>query len=652
MHAKTQAHMGKPTKQLKQAHHQWEQGVACARRGEWKQAAELFRHACKQHPDDALYRLNLARALLRSGQAEEAMAETQRILNGEPNNLLARQFMGECLCTKGRHREAARVMQTLPPSAKPGAEYFQVLGNVLFSAQSYREAVDALMQGLALEVDHALSHYRLGLCFNGLGMKQEAIECFTTCLALGIGDGELACRSLMAMMRRELCQWDLAETDLSEMNRLIDALQPNTGTWSSVFASVTLTDDPVRQLAAARACSNFYASGVRRLPALQDRAMPDRLRIGFVSADFHQHATTILMAELLEMMDRERFEIHLYSHGPDDGSAMRQRIIRAADKFNDVSQVSDADVAKQICSDRIDVLVDLKGHTVNCRLGIFAYRAAPVQVSFLGFPGTTGAHYIDYFIGDRVVSPLSDASYYSEKLALMPVCYQPNDRQRAMPTPVSRREHGLPEGALVLCGFNQPFKLSPEVFDVWCGLLKELPGSVLWLLQWNDQFPDAVRAEAHKRGVDPERLVFAKKLPSAQHIARFALADIYLDSWPCNGHTTVSDALWAGVPVVTYRGATFASRVAASLLNAVGLTDCVSNDIEAYCAQVRRLAGDAQERQRVRQHLAAARDQAPLFDSARYATDFGRLVWRMAERHFQGLPPDHLDAQEDVHAEE
>jgi predicted O-linked N-acetylglucosamine transferase (SPINDLY family) len=642
MQAKTQAVFGRQGKQLKQAHQHWEQGLAQAKRGEWADAALTFKKACQANPADTLYRLNLARALLRAGEADEAIEQTTRILKQEPNNLLARQFLGECHCTKGQYVQAAACMQALPAHLKPSAEYLQILGNTLFSAHRYKEAIGVLMEGLALEVTHAMSHYRLGLSFNALGMKPEAVECFTTAMALGIGNGVLACRSLMTFISRELCQWGRADEEMAEMNALIDRLSPEEATWSSVFASVTLTDDVERHFKAARGCANFYGHGIKPFTALPPAPLPQRLRVGFVSADFHHHATTILMAELLEKMDKSRFEIHLYSHGPDDGSPMRQRIKAAADAFNEVGAISDHAAATKIREDHIDVLVDLKGHTVNCRLGIFARRPAPVQVSYLGFPGTTGASYIDYFIGDAVVSPLAEAAHFSEKLAMMPVCYQPNDQLRPLPQPTTRAEHGLPDDALVLCGFNQPFKLSPEVFDVWCAFLHQRPNAVLWLLQWNDATPAVLRQEAQRRGIAPERLVFAPKVHSAQHISRFALADIYIDTWPCNGHTTVSDALWAGVPVVTYAGHSFASRVAASLLNAVGLRELATYDLASYKAKVLALAADAGQREAIRTHLQAARQTAPLFDSDRYAQDFSDLLWRMAERHAQGLAPDHL----------
>lgn len=633
---------GQQARLLKQAHQHWEQGLALSKKGDWLPAAKAFEKACKASPADTLFRLNLARACLRSGQAEQAMQHTRRIIAQEPHNLLARQFMGECLISLGRHSEAASFMLAMPQQARPGAEYMQIMGNTLFSAQRYDEAIKVLFEALALDVTHAMTHYRLALCFNAVGMKAEAIECLTTALAMDIGGGVLACRSLLAFIRRELCRWDEAAHDLQEAGALLDALTPTSVAWSSVFSIVTLSGDVKRQQRAAQASCNFYATGVKPFAALPPAPLPARLKVGMVSCDFHHHATTILMAELLEKLDASRFEVYLYSHGPDDGSPMRQRIKAAAHQFVEVGQISDQAAAQRIRDDHIDVLIDLKGHTVNGRLGIFAYRPAPVQVTYLGFPGTSGATYMDYLIGDAVVSPISEAAHYTEKLALMPQCYQPNDRQRPLPQAQSRAAHGLPEDALVLCGFNQPFKLSPQVFDVWCDLLHRMPQAVLWLLGWNDAVPDALRREASQRGIDPQRLVFAPKVHISEHISRFALADIFLDTWPCNGHTTVSDALWAGVPVVTYAGHSFASRVASSLLTHVGLPDLICTDLDAYQAKVLALGADARARQALRTHLHHARDEAPLFDSDRYAQDFGDLLWRMAERHAQGLPPDHL----------
>lgn len=642
MQTSTQAVFGQQARLLKQAHQHWEHGLSFSKKGQWLGAVKEFDKACKAAPSDTLFRLNLARALLRSQQAERAIEHTRLILAQEPGNLLARQFMGECLAQVGRHSEAASFMLDMPDGLRPSAEYLQILGNTLFSAQRYQEGIKVLFEALSLDVTHAMSHYRLGLCFNAVGMKAEAIECLTTALAMDLSGGDLAARSLMLFIRRELCQWGDAEREMGEVNRLLDELTPSSICWSSVFAAVTLNGDVQRQLKAAQACANYYAHGIKPLAPMPLRALPERLRVGMVSCDFHHHATTILLAEVLEKLDAGRFELHLYSHGPNEDSPMRRRIKAVSTQFVEVGDWSDQQVAEKIREDQIDVLIDLKGHTVNGRLGIFAYRPAPVQATYLGFPGTSGATYIDYMIGDAWVSPLSEAPHYTEKLALMPHCYQPNDRKRPLPQADSRRAHGLPEAAIVLCGFNQPFKISPEVFDVWCELLHRIPNSVLWLLNWLGSAEDVLRQEAAKRGIDPQRLVFAPKVHISEHISRFALADIYLDAWPCNGHTTVSDALWAGVPAVTYAGHSFAQRVAASLLHNVGLPDLITHDQDAYMAKVQMLAVDKPARDAIRASLRLARDEAPLFDSDAYARDFGALLWRMAERQAQGLPPDHL----------
>lgn len=620
----------------------WQQGVAFANAGQWPQAEKAFRQAASANPRDTVYLLNLARAQMKNGAADAALASAQAALKLAPDDALARSIAADCLSMQHRYAEAAACLQQQPTQVARSAEYYQNLGEALFNAGQYQEAIGALFEALSRNIDHALSHYRLGLSFNSLGMKQEATECFRTALVLGLGPGDLAAQGLLSFVERELCRWDHARDDVAALRRMAAALPADAAQWASVFAQCTLTDAPDEQLKVAASCARFQARRVEPFAPLAPRPLPQRLRVGFVSSDFHQHATAILMAEVFEKLDRSRFEVTLYSHGPEDGSPMRQRLKDGTDHFAEVSNASDVEVAQQIRADQIDVLVDLKGHTRDTRLGLFAYRAAPVQATFLGFPGTTGANYIDYFIGDKIVSPLSHAPYYSEKLALLPRCYQPNDRKRALPGFYTREMAGLPADALVLCGFNQPFKLSPEVFDVWCRLLHQLPGSVLWLLQWNEHAPAQLRREAQARGIDPARLVFAPKIGAREHMSRLALADLFIDSWPCNGHTTASDALWAGVPVVTYRGEAFASRVAASLLHAVGLPQLACDTLAGYEAHVLQLARDASARRALRDHLVAARDTAPLFDSEGYTRDFGNLLWKMAERWSQGLAPDHL----------
>ncbi|GAA0747424.1 hypothetical protein GCM10009107_15910 [Ideonella azotifigens] len=363
-----------------------------------------------------------------------------------------------------------------------------------------------------------------------------------------------------------------------------------------------------------------------------------RLRIGYLSCDFHQHATALLMVEMLEAHDAADFELHAYSHGADDGLGMRQRLARCFAQFHDISGLDDLQAARAIHADGIDILVDLKGYTAGTRTALLTYRPAPLQVSFLGYPGTLGGGFCDYLISDHFITPQDRAGDYSEALACMPHSYQPHGRSMALPPAPSRAAAGLPEQGLVLCCFNQAYKFTPAMFDIWCQLLAQVPGSVLWLLH-SDQAEGNLRQEAMQRGIAPHRLVFAEDQPHAAHLARLQLADLALDTSPYNAHTTASDALWAGVPLVTCAGETFASRVAGSLLRAVGLPELVTHDLVAYAALAASLATDPARLRALRLRLAALRVHAPLFDVPGHARSLETLYRAMWARHQAGLPP-------------
>ena len=625
-----------------QAERQWRLGVELAAAGDWLRAEQAFQQAVRRRPSDQVYLLNLARAQMKNERLEEAIRNSQAVLEMAPEDTTARNIVARCLSLRHRDAEAVECLRAQPAHLTKTAEYHQTLGEALFKAGRYQEAIGALFDALAGDIAHAMSHYRLGLSFNRLSMKREATECLRTALVIGMNGGTLATQGMLTFIERELCRWDHADEDLAALRRIAASLPVDAAQWGTVFAQVVLTDDGLEKLRVARSCVGFNTLKITPFALVAPRVLPQRLRVAFASSDLHHHATAMLMVEVFEKLDRDRFEVSLYSYGQDDGSEMRQRLIRAADHFIDASRMSDLEIAEAVRAADTELLIDLKGHTGDSRPNIMAYKAAPVQVSYLGFPGPTGSDQIDYVIGDEIVTPLAHADHFSEKIALLPRCYQPNDRKRPLPAPMTRAEVGLPEDALVLCGFNQPFKLSPEVFDVWCRLLRQLPHAVLWLLQWNETAPALLRAEAAKRGIAPERLVFVPKVDIGEHLSRFALADLFIDSWPCNGHTTASDALWAGVPVVTFAGETFVSRVAASLLHGVGLPELVCSSTADYERLVLELAADAPRRDTLRAHLVAARDTAPLFDSDGYARDFGNLLWTMAERWSRGLAPDHL----------
>jgi len=644
MHSSAQ----RPTPAADRARRQWQIGQDHAKKEQWPQAQQAFANAVKLAPGDTVYALNLARALMRQGDWAGATREAERAYRLDLRNPLACALWAHCLNEQKRYPEVVQALQMLPPDVPREHDYYDTLGRALQFSGHPKEAIAVYFEALALRIDWAPTHYQLGVCFNELGMKEEASECFQTALALGIGEHEVGVRGLLSYFEREVCRWRSADAQLAALLAALHALPENASVRTTPFAHVTLLDSPRDQFLAARSAARHLALGITPLPALPPRSEQERarrLRIGYVSADFHQHATCILMAEMLEQHDRGRFEVTLYSHGKSDGTAMRQRIEKATEHFVDVRTMADADIAQRIRADGIDLLIDLKGHTKENRLQLFAWKPARVSASFLGFPGTTGADYIDYFVGDPVVTPLDHAGDFTEKLAQMPVCYQPNDRQRARPEMPSRAECGLPEDALVLCGFNQPFKVSAEVFDTWCRILHRLPHAVLWLLEWNNQVRKNIELEAEQRGIDPKRIIFAPRRLPALHIARLQQADLFIDTWPCNAHTTASDALWAGVPVVTFMGETFASRVAASLCHAAGLSELVCESVGDYEERIVALAQDAEARAALRQKLVAGRDSCVLFDSLRFTRDIEALYLRMMERHDAGLPAAHLLAR-------
>jgi predicted O-linked N-acetylglucosamine transferase (SPINDLY family) len=405
------------------------------------------------------------------------------------------------------------------------------------------------------------------------------------------------------------------------------------------------------QRVAAAQESAACAASARLLPPLDDaaraqRAARARVRVGFVSYDFREHPVSQLLVEVLEQMDRSRFEVVLYSSGPDDGSALRARIAASADRFVDIRGQSDADAAARIRADEIDLLVDLAGHTRGHRLGVFAARPAPLQLGYLGYPGTSGASFIDYFVGDAIASPLAHEAQFSERIVQLPGCFQPNGRWRPLPQPMSRAQAGLPEDAFVMCTFNHTYKIGPQAFDAWCRVMRRVPRAVLWVRESNGQLHDNVRREAARRGVAPERIFFAPHVPYDVHFSRLALADVFVDTWPYNAHTTAADALWAGVPVLTLPGESFASRVAASLLAAVGLEGLAMGSVEDYEAALVTMATDPAVLPGLRAHLVDNRLQLPLFDTPAYTRRFEALLRRLWQRWCEGLPPQHLAAEE------
>ena len=618
--------------------------MAHAQARRWPAAVQAFARCSELSPDDALVWVNLARAQSRLERLDDAIASARRAVELDPASPLACRLLADCLTRQHRHAEAADCFGRLAPEAPRDHEFLSAHGVSLFSAGRLREAIDVFFLSLAQKIDAPLVHYRLGLAFKDLLMKEEASECFRTAVLLDQGSVRAMALALLVHESAQACQWEHLAKETVALREAMQTLHPSDGQLLSPFAFIAIDCPPSEQRHVGMLRSQSLGAGVPRLPALPRQRRAGRIRIGYLSSDFYNHATAVLMAELLEQRDRERFEVTLYSHSRDDGSDLRRRVMAACDRFVDVMPLGNAAIAERIRADGIDVLVDLKGHTRDSRIEVLAARPAPVQVSWLGYPGTSGADYVDYVVGDRVVTPIGAQADFSEKIAQMPWSYQPNDRQRALPPAPGRAACGLPEDAVVLCCFNQAYKILPAALDAWARILVGAPHAVLWLLAWNEQAERNLRAELQRRGVAPSRVHFAPKATMEAHVARLQHADLFLDTWPCNAHTTASEALWAGVPVLTLPGATFASRVAASLARATGTDDLVCDSVDAYVAKALELAGDVPALRERQARLRAERMNHPLFDSLATTQALEALYVRMHARHEAGLAPDHLPA--------
>jgi protein O-GlcNAc transferase len=366
----------------------------------------------------------------------------------------------------------------------------------------------------------------------------------------------------------------------------------------------------------------------------------DKIRVAYISADFQNHATSHLMAGLFEAHTRDRFEFTAMSFGKDDGTPVRGRLRAAFDRFIDAGSMTEADMVRQLRDLKIDIAVDLKGFTNDARAKIFRDRVAPVQVNFLGYPCTWGSDCMDYIIADERLIPRASEKHYSEKIVWMPESYQPNDRKRQIADfAPARTKLGLPATGFVFCCFNGSYKITPKVYDVWMRLLLRVGGSVLWLLDSGEIQKRNLRREAAARGVDPDRIIFAPPLETPIHLARQRAADLFLDTTPVNAHTTASDALWAGLPLLTLHGSTFAGRVAASLLHADGLPELIATTPAEYEAIAYRLATSPDEMSAIRAKVARNRDTCALFDTDRFRKHLEAAFVTMHERHQRGEPP-------------
>jgi protein O-GlcNAc transferase len=578
---------------------------------------------------------NRGKLLGEAGRLEDALACYDKCLEIMPRFADALNNRGVILAQLGRHDEALAAFDKCLAIAPNAPDTLHNRGNLLAKLERYNEALASYDKCITLTPAFAQAWIDVGVLLIRVKRYEEAAKVLARALELD-PHAKYALGNLV-YARLQLCDWG----DLPGLkSKLVDRVQKGEPA-PTPFVMLITTDSPGLQLQCAQAYVAREYPPAERMLWQGERYAHERIRIAYLSADFHDHATANLAIGVFEQHDRSKFEIIAISFGPASTSEMRERLTKAFDRFIDVRLQSDKAIAEAIRELEIDIVVDLKGLTQDCRTGILAMRPAPIQINCLGYPGTMGAPYIDYIIADRVVIPAADRQFYPEKVVYLPDSYQPNDDRREPPISAATRSgEGLPEQGFVFCSFNNTYKITPIIFDIWMRLLRQVDGSVLWLLEGNNVVPKNLRKEAEKRGVPASRLVFAERIALNDHLARHCLADLFLDTLPCNAHTTASDALRMGLPVVTCLGSTFAGRVAASLLHAVGLPELVTTSNAEYEALAFKLATEPASLDAVRSKLSAHRSTHALFDTDRFRRHIESAFTTMHERHRRGEPPD------------
>jgi predicted O-linked N-acetylglucosamine transferase (SPINDLY family) len=579
-------------------------GIVCSGNGKYQDADKFFRAALLIDSKFPPCHVNYGFYLLKQKRLDEAVESFDKALALFPNFAEAWFGRGNALRALNRHGDAISAYNQATVLKPNLAEAHAGIGNILASLKRYDEAITAYDRALAL---------KSGLEF----AEGERMHC-----------------------KMRLCDWNNFS---AEYQRLV-AGGKGKNIYFQPFDFLSVSSSTQEQIE----CAKFWVS--QKCPASDTPIWQgeiynhDKIRIAYVSADFRQHPMSFLIAGFIEAQDRSRFDLTAISLQPEDPSEIGQRIKRAFGAFLDVSKMSDDKVANLIHELEIDIAIDLNGYTQNSRPNIFACRAAPVQASYMGFPGTMGAEYIDYIIADRIVVPLENVSSFSEKIVWLPDTYWVADQRLATgPRIPSRADVGLPENAFVFCCFNQTYKILPDIFDSWMHILQRADTSVLWLLEDNTTATTNLRKEAAARGVDPDRLIFASRVPLFDHLARHKCADLFLDTLPYNAHTTASDALWAGLPVLTQIGETFAGRVAASLLNSIGLPELITSTRRDYIELAIELTTAPEKLAVIKHKLLQNRLTKPLFNTRLFTSHIEASYTAMYERYQAGLPPDHIN---------
>jgi len=612
-------------------------GFIHSMRGDLENALLAFDLTLMLKPNDWEALVNKGNLLHQLKRFDEAIAHYDKAISLKPDFAESWSNKGITLNELKRYQEAiAHYDKAI--SLKPDyAEAWSNKGNTLHELKRYDAAIVYFDKALSLMPDFAEAWSNKGSALNELKRYDEAIAHYDKALSLKPDIDWVSGDLLHTKMK--ICSWSGLAESLEDISKKVVANEKV----ARPFPLLALSDGALLH----KKCSEIFAQAKYPfnpiLGPIFKRPESQKIRVGYYSADFHNHATGYLMAELFELHDKSQFELIGFSFGPIKNDEMRLRLEKSFDQFIEVSDKSDMEIAQLSRCLNVDIAIDLKGFTHDGRAGIFSYRAASIQVNYLGYPGTMGADYMDYILADKTLIPLESQSYYSEKVVYLPNSYQVNDRKRLISDrEFTRQELGLPENGFVFCCFNNNFKITPETFDGWVRILQAVPGSVLWLLQDNLWAGENLRKEAAMRGIDAKRLVFADRLVLPEHLARHRQADLFLDTLPYNAHTTSSDALWTGLPVLTLVGQSFASRVAASLLKAISLPELITNTQEEYEALAIELAMNHQKIADIKLKLANNRLTTPLFNTPLFTKNLESAYIKMYERYQNDMKPDHI----------
>jgi len=551
-------------------------GVICGIQSKHSDCKNYLLKAERINPNHAFVQFNLAKSMSELGEDKQAIPYHQKAVYLAPQNKDAWINYGKCL----------------------------------FSLARYSDALLCFIKADQLQPNDHETLFNIGNTLQELGQLDNALTFFDKALSIKPDyDYFIGARFHLKM---NMCYWDNLQQDI---NQIISAIGNNEKV-STCFPLLAITDSMAIQRKVAEIWVKNNYPRIDSPAPYHSRNSQDKIRVAYFSADFYQHATAVLLAEVFEKHDKFKFEIYAFSFGKNSDDDMQKRLAKAFTRFIDVSSMPNQSVAELSRELKIDIAIDLKGYTEGSRPSIFSHRAAPIQINYLGYPGTMSAEFIDYIIADRFIIPESLQKLYSEKILYLPDCYQPNTAREISNQRLSKEDCGLPSNAFVYCCFNNNYKITPQIFDIWMDILNSVPNSVLWLLESNSFASINLKKETLSRNVNPDRLVFAPKLPLASHLVRHQLANLFLDTFPCNAHTTASDALWANLPVLTLTGESFASRVAASLLHTLGLDEliCLSTDI--YKTRAIELALDPNKLQPINDKLRINKTNSPLFNSS------------------------------------